>query len=133
MRTNPDISCRLVPSPSRYEIRWKRGKCGNTKIHGGFCASRAPPPNVQMFYPRTMVLQNKVNQTTKIRAKAKEADKVWDERFIQRKLKDNPPSSTLRAEPLLSLWFILHVPQEKALLAGCFQDTLRETVLIRFP
>ena len=97
MRTNPDISCRLVPSPSRYEIRWKRGKCGNTKIPGGFCASRAPPPNMQMFYPRTMVLQNKVNQTTKIRAKAKEADKVWDERYIQRKMKDNPPSSTLRA------------------------------------
>ena len=32
-----------------------------------------------------------------VRAKAKEADKVWDERYIQRKMKDNPPSSTLRA------------------------------------
>ena len=90
MRTNPDISCRLVPSPSRYEIRWKRGKCGNTKIPRGFCFKEGTSSKCANVLPKDNDFTKQSDQTTKIRAKAKETDKVWGERYILRRMRTIP-------------------------------------------
>ena len=62
-----------------------------------------------------------------VRAKAKEADKVWDERYIQRRMKDNPPSSTLQTEPLLSLCALSYMYRKKRhYLQGAFKILLEK-------
>ena len=63
----------VVPSPSRYEISQfevvflEEANAVTQRYLGAFVSRRAPPPNVQMFYPRTLILQNKVIKLQKYR------------------------------------------------------------------
>ena len=62
--------------------------------------------NKQKYYffvcnPKDNDFTKQSDQTTKIRAKAKAADKVWDERYIQRRMKNNPPSKYSVGETVL--------------------------------
>ena len=75
------------------------------RFPGGLCGKESSLSKSANVLPKDNDFTKQSDQTTKIRAKAKAADKVWDKRYIQRRMKNNPPS----------------------------KYSVRETVLIRFP
>ena len=66
------------------QMRWRKG---SLEVSPGNSSSQ----NGDVF-PKDNDLKTYVNQVSKIRAKAKAADKVWDERYIKRRTKNNPLS-----------------------------------------
>jgi len=61
------------------------------RFPGGFCGKENSSSKSANVLPKDNDFTKQSDQTTKIRAKAKTADKVWDERYIQRRMKNNPP------------------------------------------
>jgi len=61
------------------------------RVPGGLCCKEGSSSKRANVLPKDNDFTKQSDQTTRIRAKAKEADKVWDERYIQRRMKNNPP------------------------------------------
>ena len=130
MRTNPDISCRLVPSPSRYEIRWKRGNKDTWGLlfQGGHLLQMCKCFTQGQWFYKT----KRSNYKNKSQSEGNRQGLGWTIHPTKNEGQSPFKHPASRAS-FISLCFILYVPQEKALLAGCLQDTLGETVLICFP
>jgi len=71
------------------------------RFPGGFCCKESSSSKSANVLPKDNDFTKQSDQTIKIRAKAKAADKVWDERYIQRRMKNNPPSKYSVGETVL--------------------------------
>lgn len=56
------------------------------------CSKESHSRNNIDLLPKEADLKNAAHRTSQIRGKAKTASGVWDNRYIRRKLKNNPPS-----------------------------------------
>lgn len=92
----------VLGSQSPFEVFYGRETNAVTqRFPGGFCCKEGSSSKSASVLPNDNDFTKQCDQTTKIRAKAKAADKVWDERYIQRRLKNNPPSKYSVGETVL--------------------------------
>ena len=92
----------VLGSQSPFEVFYGREANAVTqRVPGGFCCKEGSSSKRANVLPKDNDFTKQSDQTTRIRAKAKEADQVWDERYIQRKMKNNPPSKYSVGETVL--------------------------------
>ena len=84
-----DVLC----SQSPFEVFYGRETNAVTqRFPQGFCGKESSSSKSANVLPKDNDFTKQSDQTTKIRTKVKAADKVWDERYIQRRMKNNPPA-----------------------------------------
>ena len=92
----------VLGSQSPFEVFYGRETNAVTqRFPGGFCGKESSSSKSANVLPKDNDFTKQSDQTTKIRAKAKAADKVWDKRYIQRRMKNNPPSKYSVGETVL--------------------------------
>ena len=92
----------VLGSQSPFEVFYGREANAVTqRVPGGFCCKEGSSSKSANVLPKDNNFTKQSDQTTRIRAKVKEADKVWDERYIQRRMKNNPPSKYSVGETVL--------------------------------
>lgn len=92
----------VLGSQSPFEVFYGREANAVTqRVPGGLCCKEGSSSKHANVLPKDNDFTKQSDQTTRIRAKAKEADKVWDERYIQRRMKNNPSSKYYVGETVL--------------------------------
>lgn len=83
----------VLGNQSPLEVFYGRESNAVTKrFPGGFCYKESSSSKNADVLPKDNDFVKQRDQASKMRTKAKAADKVWDKRYIQRRMKNNPPS-----------------------------------------
>ena len=92
----------VLGSQSPFEVFYrKEANAVTQRVPRGFCCKEGSSSKCANVLPKDYDFTKQSDQTTRIRAKVKEADKVWDEQYIQQRMKNNPPSKYSVGETVL--------------------------------